>query len=575
MPRPFVHDQWAPIAYSATVGDGTSRPPGARSWVDGVDARRLAVYERLSAYLDNVSRFYLPDTLWEKPAAAGAGGRLVLLGPSPAEKYREYGDPSLLVTQARSFVLGDEQNVVIPDAAPLPDDAEPEVIATQERAALFADWVEQWVEQEALWLRLMEGEELTIGLSDGVYEITWDAEEGVPRIEVHDPGFYFPVLTGPTASKSGRYPNRIHLAWEEPDQETGKNWLFRKTYSRELLPDDETRTYRWQAPGDRPSRWTVYYTSARWDLSKIEGGDLYDLSDTQAVYDVGPDGVVLDRVDLGIDYIPLVHVPNDAAGRRHFGRGLLLRVAQLLDELANTDTDLAANSADLGSPPVVTTGAPTTSLPAGPGAQWNFPTGGTAELLDTSHALDAQLKYLDQLLSRLSRNSRLAKALLGDVGPQEVPSGYSLELGFAATKNLIREMRLVRTEKLPLIPRFAMRMAQQFQPFPGQEPVLPDGPTPRAEIRLGPFMPADKQAAVDRVDKLMRAHAISTLTAAQMLIDAGFALDDAAEEVARIKAEWGELAVQVVEATGDVNVARDMLGLAPAVVPVPPPAGGA
>ena len=570
MPRPFVHDQWSPVGYASSVGDGTQRPPGARTWVDNVDARRLAVYAKLAAYLDNVARYYLPDHMWDRPVVRDDQKRIIDWAPAPAEKQREYGDPALLVQQARSFVLGDDQTMVVPDAAPPPEDATPEEVEAQKRAEKFAQWIDNWVEQEALWLRLLEGEENAIGLSDGVYEITWDAEDGVPRTEVHDPGFYFPVLTGPSAAKSGRYPNRVHLAWEEQDQETGVTWLHRKTYSREKLPIDEaglqtSRHYEYQEPGES-SEWTVYYSYAKWDLSKTSGEDLYKLGTRNAVFFTDTDGVTpLDRKDMFLDFVPVVHVPNDAAGRRHFGRSLLLRIAQLLDELAATDTDLAANSSDLGSPPVITSSpVGPAGLTAGPGAVWS---GIDAKLLDTSKALDAQIKYLEQLLDRLSRNTRLAKALLGDIAPNEVPSGIAYELGFAATKNLIREMRLVRSEKYPLIPRFAMRMAQQFRPTESDPPVLPPGPTPRAEIRLGPFMPADKQAAVDRVVALLKARAISTLTGVQMLIEAGFSIDDAEDEVARIQAESMDAAVQLVEATGDVAAARRFLGLDPAAAP--------
>src|SRR4051812_31758910 len=121
MPRPFVHDQWAPLSFTDSVGDGTSRPPGARPWLDSDDARRVAVYERLAAMQDNVDRYFAPSHLWMRPPV---DVRAKLELPAPAEKRREFGDAALLVQQARSFVLGDEQALIIPEADPLPDDAE-------------------------------------------------------------------------------------------------------------------------------------------------------------------------------------------------------------------------------------------------------------------------------------------------------------------------------------------------------------------------------------------------------------------------------------------------------------------
>jgi hypothetical protein len=273
-----------------------------------------------------------------------------------------------------------------------------------------------------------------------------------------------------------------------------------------------------------------------------------------------------DRVDLQIDFLPVVHIPNDAATARVFGRSLLLLIAHALDDLISADTDLALDGELLASPPVRTTGLGAAELDAGPGSQWNLPAGATAELVDTSRALTARLSVVDQLLRRVSANSAIAQVLLGEVTPDQVPSGVALELGFAPTRSLIRTMRLVRAEKYSLLLKFAARLAQAGG-------LLPAGELPHAELALGSFLPADVPATVDRVTALLRERAISTRTGVQMLIEVGLPIADAGEEVRRIREEGFEDAVRIVEATGDVDDARRLLGLPMPGLPGGSPAG--
>ena len=68
---------------------------------------------------------------------------------------------------------------------------------------------------------------------------------------------------------------------------------------------------------------------------------------------------------------------------------------------------------------------------------------------------------------------------------------------------------------------------------------------------------------------LLPIQAISTETAVKMLQTAGLPIEDAVAEVERIRKESFAQAKLLVEATGDVNAARTMLGLtATAVEPV-------
>jgi hypothetical protein len=537
--RPFTHDLWAPLAHRDVVGE-TVLPPGSASWVATEDARRLAAYRVLSAYRDNVARYYLPAHMWVEPD----GG-----GKSYASKIREYGDPATLVATCRGMVLGADQTIVMPslddeDSATLPADQ------------VVFDWLTAWADDEKLRLKLLELEENAVGDGDGIATLGWDPKKNRPRLRIYDPGFYFPDLA---TMGDDEFPTKVHIAWEESVND--KQLLRVLTWA--LVDLDVPVTYPW---ADRPSTLECVYSDVTYDRTRIDPKlDVYTLTARSG----GQIKVGADQVRLGVDFIPVVHVPNDAAtGTRFFGRSILLLIAHVLDDLLAADTDLALNSELLATPPVKTTGLGADGLNGGPGAEWNLPPGATAELVDTSKALSAQMSMIEHLRDRISTNTRLTAATMGRVAPNDVPSGYALELGFGPTRSLIAELRLVRADKYPMLLRFAARLAQAHN-------ALPAGPLPDAGIALGPFLPADLAAAVERVAKLLPARAISTLTAVTTLIEAGMSVEDAEAEVARIYAENMEAAVQLVDATGDVNAARDRLGLASVVVPqVPDLTGG-
>lgn len=142
---------------------------------------------------------------------------------------------------------------------------------------------------------------------------------------------------------------------------------------------------------------------------------------------------------IGCAVIAVRPSSTNAVTRRTFGTSLLTRIAQILDDIGNTDTDLAAAS-QTAAPALVTTGVPAGGLEGGPGQQWAMPAESTAGYLDTSKNLTALREFDKDLLDRLPTNSRLALALLGRVQPNDVPSAYALSLGFQPARQLLRGM---------------------------------------------------------------------------------------------------------------------------------------
>lgn len=559
----LVFDAWTPIAFkralgarSATAGAGIGWT--APDWV-GDHQRRLLAYTILRAYQDNAAREFMATQDRDE-----------------VDNRREYGDASLIVNAILGALLGDAQSIGVEGAEDYDKD-KPSENPDAARAVELQDWLEQWAKDERLGLKMIETERKAVGLGDGVYSLGWSPSKGRARLRCWDPGFYFPVLDD---GNDDDYPRRVHLAWELPDEGDGKRRIRRITWSLgPIAPENQpgllmgifkdpqpfegdvlnedgriSRQYAWN---DEPSYETCYLSDGIWTLD-TGTAKVYDLTEQTAEWQSDEDGVILNR-DLMIDFIPVVHVPNTVALLEHYGRSSLATVLQVLDDVAAADTDLASAAATTGSPVLAlqksTMGTeqhkyrPGQILEVGDGKM---------DVLDTSKSLDALIKYIEFLLKRLSINSRLPESVLGRITPSEVPSGIALALSFGPLEQMVKEMRLIRDEKYPLLMKFAQRIAQAGgADVPGVWDL-------EANVEMGSFLPQDQAEAVDLVTKLLGAKpvpAISLETAIEMLVDAGFAIRDAALEVQRITERDFEGAAKLLDAVGDENIVRKYLGL--------------
>jgi hypothetical protein len=576
-------DVFAPLSHKRTLtaGDADARrdmPP----WMDEATWRRLWAYRLRRAYTTNVSRFFLVDD----------GSR---------DEYREYGDAALIRDQAMSACIGREQTIAVDGA----DDEDQVDTAAADRQT----WLEDWADAERLPAKMVESERQAAGLGDSVYVLGWSGRKKRPRLQVYDPGLYHPVLD--EAAADDDYPSRVHLLWEiPPPRRGGSPLLRRRTWElggiaplTEQAPDDRgvfrrflfgvgdgqlvpqpgdqqlpdgrfARVYPWAEAGDEPSTVTCYYTDATWELNKLRGDWTVDtLPLDQAQFGFTEDGQVADRLDLRIDFLPVVHVPNNVAGAEHFGQSVIDMVAQLIDDLSMVDTDVAGSATLAGTPVIGLAGATlpqsavqpdgTAAVTLSRGQVWSMGAQGRMDVLDTSGQLAALRDARRDLLSRLSENARVPEAILGRVKASEVPSGFALQLMFSPFDSLIGEMRLVRGEKYALLLKFVQRLAQA-----GGD--LPAGPNPRAEVRFGPYLPADMTAVIDQVVKLLAQKALSLITALRILQTAGVQIDDVEEEQKRIESSDLSGAQALFEATGDDTAVRARLGLGPRTAPPAP-----
>lgn len=542
--RDLVIDPWSfydfKKAFLATADNTGVTVLTVPRW-PGYHWRRMSAYMLLESYYRNQAREWLYD-----------------IDEADRDKRREYGDPALIVDTVHSSLLGESQSIVVVGSE---DEGE---------AADVEEVLRSWATNERFFSKMFECERNAVKLGDGVYVLGWGADR--LRLHVYDPGFYFPVLD-PT-DISGDYPETIHIAYEfEEETRDGKRTYVRRiTWELEdtaLDGTDEAPTLTYNHPWNLdPTTWTCFYTDATW-LIDDDSRTVEDFTRERAVFAV-ENGIVMDRVNLEIDFIPVVHIPNTMAGQEHFGTSAMAKIMQVFDDLSSTDTDLQASSATTGSPPIAVSNA---SLQRdehgriatyGPGQVWE--TGdGTATMIDTSRSLDALLKYKDAQQERLAINGRVPESLMGRVKPNEVPSGITLTLSFAPHSSYIRELRQVREEKYGLFWKFVGRWHMT-------NGSIAEGTEFVANLKFGTFLPADLQETVGMVNNLLNKEkqAISLETAVLMLVNAGLPIEDALLEVQRIRENNFAEAEDLLSATGDVNAVRLRLGMAPIDIPAPP-----
>lgn len=594
--RQFVIDAWGWLNFKPVFADPTTGDPNRRAfpfayatWVPDEDARRLAAYTTLAAY------------------DGGQAGELAEVRDGPeARQRREFGDPAAFIDAITSDVLGDEQRIVVDGTE---DD---DTTTVDDEARAVQEDLLTWAEDEQLAMRMQQAERKAVGLGDAVYRLSWEPDKGRPVVRVMDPGFYFPVL-----DDDGEFPFRVHFAWEIPeDPRRGlKARLRRITYElapirpatvsntdrygrhqRNFVGDPDApqliagdtaddhgiwRHYPWNP---EPSRVTCYLTDATWLLEDLERtNDVDNLPMDKAMYAQRSDGEVLAGLDLMIDFIPVIHLPNTVpAAEEHWGKASLATVLQILDELAASDTDAARASATTGIPILSVSGLQDgrASVQVEPGVVFKLADGGRMDVVNTAPQLAQLLTTVETLRDRAAVNLRLPAVALGTHDPAQMPSGYALKISLGPLDKLIASMRLARRHKYKLLLRFVQRLY-----IAGQHPRWVGRGVHSANLVFGAYTPTDRLGVLEEVAAAYAARLISLETALRMLAEGGWPIKDIAAEIERIQARAFDQAAALADATGDAEAVRDYLGLEPADPnraptpvlpgPIPPPRSSA
>lgn len=588
-----VIDAWSWLNYKPVFSDARGMPsrrafPEAQAmWVPAEDERRLAAYKLLAAYDNN-------------QAAALAE---ITDGPEARER-REFGDPSMFIDTVMANVLGREQHITVAGAEHDGDgQPDPATAAAQRVEELLRDWADL----ELLPMRIQQAERKAVSMGDGVYRLAWDPAKRRATLRAVEPGFFFPVIS--EDDDGGEFPDRVHFAWELPEDvkrdlparlrritfelgpigpATGAGVDERGRAVRALIttpgedgqavpvirtgdqlePDSGTltRQYLWN---DEPSTTTCYLTDATWDIQDLRGPiDVDSLPLDKAVYATRSDGEVLDQLDLYIDFIPVIHVPNTVPSAEEFwGQSSMAKVLQTFDELQGSDTDASRASATTGQPMVGISGVtdPKQNFVVGPGSVFTLGPDGKLTTIDTSPALRELREHRHDLADRAANVARLPAVALGTIDPSKVPSGYAMQLSLGPLDSLIASMRLARDHKYALLLKMVQRLhlAGQHPDWAGVTP-LP------AKLVFGPYTPTDKQAVLEQVATGVEKGILSKETGIKMLMEAGFPIEDAAEEIKRIDARSFEAARALADALNNPDETADFLGRKAPEQPDPP-----
>ena len=578
MARDITLDQYAPLSHKAGLGAAVAGLQLAPTWVTEPHRRRLAAYRILHGYLHNVARcFFEADTTRNAEARV----RAVMAGHDRDERgdLLEYGDAALLVARIVGAILGDTLTLSVAgaDVDTLPDIGDPPpdpgtdatdierriyasalarwerdaaaavdaweaAIASQPEAQARQAWLRQWAETDAAAVTLRLATSDAVGLGDGVIAIGWDAEKQRPTWTRYDPGFYFPALSDEASSG---FPDTVHVAWEEVHREPAgeRTYVRRQTWT--LVPLEAPVTYPY---AETPSSTVCVFSDGLWPTETLEGRKV-DAFDAPARW-------ITEPVSLGIDFIPVVHIPGIDVGD-DFGQSFLARVAQLLDEIIATDTDISKAAALAAGPAIALSGASALGdVEVEPGAVYNLGDGGRMDVLEMSKGLAELCAVGDIHLDRLSVVSQVAGEVLGRVVDSSPISGVAIALRFGPFRQLIDATRLVHRRKWDL----AVKMTQRIAAANGDPDVT--GPALPAHVVPGAFLPADLAGVVEVVSKARAAGAMSQETAVSLVAESGVAVDDVRREVALIREADTKGAVEVFTAVGE-EAAAARLGVEP------------
>lgn len=599
----FIGSQWAGLSHIPGVFDGDL--PGVPRFVDRRDRHRLSAYIALRAIIESNRRLLLVDGSKSEHREFGDAGMLL-----------DRISSAIVGENPRVSVLGADRSITaypeIPPPPPQPSEADPDMpeLDAEIREFIYElaknDWLaqarqiaEEWAEELALqpklearqkWLRewadaanadfigrVVEAEnEYIVPLGDGVYTLGWSAAKRRVEVNVLEPDVYFPDLAG--ADGINDFPETVHLCWPEtrwerqPDGRLGQvEYVEKITY--ELVPLDP------EDPKHDPS--LDYSHMPRYPLSTNGPTHLCFMShgvwraeDFESVYEdptEPPDRwvqipdpterggfVEANRVSLGYDFIPVVHVPNTLARSTHFGRSPLSRVAQLIDELAKADTGRALAAAWAADPLTVFKGLqpgqydPDKKLVIRPPAGFAAESDGGIETVDMAAQLDGLGRYVESLIDRLSTNMAVPKGLIGRIEAAEIPSGVALALLFTALDQLVMQSHMAREPKYPLLLKMMQRIALHW----GDPHMTGDPTIYQAYIEWGPYMPTDLTALANVIKMLRDAKAVSASACITALQAAGFITGDHAVELAALMEENADLIEAYSDALGPKYAAR-------------------
>lgn len=489
-----IVDIWQPAIKQQTLRTHTN------SWIPLEHRRRLAAYKVYAAVYNNSHKNFMQR-----------------------QGILEFGDAALVADTLRDALIG------VSGIKITADDLE-----TNKTSQAKVDRLRKWWREELMDSKVFENETNCTVLGDSVYRLRMSNKVGkkkTVKVDTFDPGFFFPDF-----DDDGDL-SKVHLAWEEEYlTNTGEKdtRVYKETYS---LYDNKCFVT------------AGYYQAMR--EGRI-GDEWFNLDDLELIsYKVDASGVVYDNVDLQIDFIPIIYIPNINVQGEPFGKSDLAKALDIFSEIANSNTDMAANTSLLGSPPLVLKsdasyggdvdedGQPRVTT-VGPGQVIEVGPTGDAFLLEVHNmntAIDSYLKGLDKRLFEVTRATKLAA---GKMEGSVIPSGISLRLMQNPLVQATLPKRILRTHKFLLLLKFVQKLLAKFGE-PEDMKVFADEDYSHIDVEFSDIFPTDRSQAINDLAVAYTAGFLSLETAVRMGNRLGIDIDDVKKEVERIKKEREEM----------------------------------
>lgn len=472
------------------------------AWVPYDHLRRIQAYEILTAFYQNYSRDmrFAPETG----------------DTSHNDAILESGDPAWLCNKIKSKILGANPRITMPGPKFLKEIKSLKAAAAagdktqdarlQEFTALAdiiqkrLSYLQDWYDENDVCVEIDENETTCSYLGDMVYLVEWLADEQRPNLLTYDPGYYLPddnIENGESleSGKSG-VVERAFVAWEEwptdPITGTALGWckVWRDTY--ELRITGEAKAC-W-----RHSAYYKFADGVTQQLATFRDEDIIEGSGSG-------------WVSLGIDFIPIVQIPNIKIQGQVFGVSNLHWLIGLFDAIINACNDLKHNSEYLGGATVFASGKEikykrdaTTGEPSGvkiqPNTLYILGEGGRMDLLDTSAMQKALLDTMEAFDKRMIRDSEITEIGAGVYSSQQELSGKALKILIQPLMDKITPMRAIRRRRYSMIFWMIQRLWQIFG-TPEEKPLF-DGDLYNAYMEFGALLPDDESEALDKYIKM-------------------------------------------------------------------------
>lgn len=342
------------------------------------------------------------------------------------------GTIAYIIQLIRDLTVGGEQRITVAGAETSGGDS-----TKQAQQIKF----QEWARRNKVYPKIQEGERLCGLLGDVFYRlrIGKTRRKNDVKLDVIHPSFAYPVYDADDELTD------IALIWEE-------NRIVNGLETQCVYKDE------YHIGEDGLVRETAgWYNYSSFPLSSANVGFAGLLSDLKLdEYDATVDGDEITNLNLGIDRIPIYHLPNFWTAA-NYGESDIAYVTHEAAELNATDTDMAAAATLLGVPPLVVAGLKgrirkgvlqdTEEASVGPGKVFSVDTnGGKAEYLDNSNLLKCLIEYSERMEFKLFRNTRLGKLFSGQTDNlRDIESSKALKTMMASLYARISQKRTVRS----------------------------------------------------------------------------------------------------------------------------------